>query len=108
MQARSVEQREKNQDECADAERDERFEFIRNLIEECRNMGLAVSRACTRFCKLFVYANIARRTTVAFASWRGSLSRDDGYAPRARSRAMCHLRFFATGGRFLTRFRRQA
>jgi hypothetical protein len=104
VQARSVEQREKNQDERPDAERHERLEFIRNLIEECRDIGLAVSRACKRFCKLLVYANLPLRTTVAFASWRGSLSRDDGSAPRAAEPMRRVLRvFFATGERFLTR-----
>jgi hypothetical protein len=45
VETRSVEKSEKDQDECADAERRERFEFIRNLIEKCRNSSPAVFSA---------------------------------------------------------------
>jgi len=45
METRSVEQGKENQDERTDADRRERFEFIRNLGQECRNMSPALSRA---------------------------------------------------------------
>jgi hypothetical protein len=46
METHSVEQGEKNQDERSDAKRREWFEFIRNFIQECRNINLAVSTCC--------------------------------------------------------------
>lgn len=45
VQTRSVEQGYKNQDKRTEAKCHERFEFIRNLSEECRNVSPAVSRA---------------------------------------------------------------
>ena len=45
VEARSVEYGDKNQNERTNAERHKRFEFIRNLSQECRNVSPAVSRA---------------------------------------------------------------
>jgi hypothetical protein len=45
VETHSVEQCEKNQEHRTYAERRKRFEFIRNLSQECRNISPAVSRA---------------------------------------------------------------
>ena len=39
VQTGTMEQRDQNQNERADAQRREWFEFIRNLSEKCRNMA---------------------------------------------------------------------
>jgi hypothetical protein len=58
MEARSVAQGDKNQNESADAKRRKRLEFIRNLSQECRDVGSGFPCCFTRPYKLLVYVSI--------------------------------------------------
>jgi len=66
MKTRSVEQGDKNQNERTDAKCRKRFKFIRNLSQECRNIGSPSAVLLTQLYNLLVYGNTHCGTTVAF------------------------------------------
>lgn len=65
VQAGTMEQRDENQNDCTKGQRRQGFEFIRDLIQECRNRApqSPVSRR-TRSYKLWVWRTLC--TTVDF------------------------------------------
>ena len=66
VETHSVEEGEKNHDESTDAECGERFEFIRDLCQECRNISSTVFCCLTRFYKHRCTTIMLFPTTVAF------------------------------------------